>query len=169
MRSTTAWAIAAAIAIGQTVSGETKTETPACGPAYDKIVDFRGEELPRDTPYIASVELNAQTAMVFRKQDDDIRVLVARLEAEGGHDRDMLTMAFWQNTRCRKVNDRCEGACPVESGKQLRCVVESPDPPKDPPKNPPPTKGKGKEKEPHGKDSGRPGAQGTTTIRCVCR
>ncbi|MBI4905962.1 MAG: hypothetical protein HY820_20170 [Acidobacteria bacterium] len=158
-----------AAALAAIASG-TKPDAPVCGPAYEKILDFRGNPLPRETPYIASVELNSKTAMVFRKEHDDIHALVTRLKAEGGHEPQMLTAAFWQGVRCRKVNDRCEGECPKQGDRQLRCVLERHDPP-----NPPPAKKKKgpttPPSPPHGKDSGKPKeiAQSTTVIRCLCK
>ncbi|MBM3783863.1 MAG: hypothetical protein FJW30_05850 [Acidobacteria bacterium] len=134
-----------------------------CGPSFKKIVDPFGNTLPRNTAFIAWAPIDNESGVVFRPLAADIDVLIARLEEQGADDPAMLTAAFWQETRCRIVNDRCTGECPIQDGKKLRCLPQRT--PSDP--KPPPTP---KHKKKHGKTDGMPRnfAQ-VSSLRCQCR
>lgn len=107
-----------------------------CAPMYSKLLDPKGNRLPMDTAFVASVEIAPKTAIVFRPLESDLRALIDRLRSEGESDRDRLTVAYWQDQRCRIVNNRCTGECPIKDGKKLRCLADrnpgDPVPPPDP-------------------------------------
>ena len=135
----------------------------SCAPRYAKLLDPKGNRLPMDTPFVASVEIAPKTAIVFRPVAGDIQALITRLQSEGETDRELLTMAYWQDVRCRIVNNRCTGECPIKDGKKLRCLVDrSGDP------VPPPDPG---HKKKHGKTDGKPMSfmPQVASQRCRCQ
>lgn len=107
-----------------------------CAPSYSRLLDPKGNRLPMDTPFVASVEIAPRTAIVFRPVESDLSALIERLRSEGEVQRELLTVAYWQEVRCRIVNNRCTGECPIKDGKKLRCLADrnpgDPVPPPDP-------------------------------------
>ncbi|MBM3735166.1 MAG: hypothetical protein FJW39_05205 [Acidobacteria bacterium] len=161
-----------------TVAGSAWAE-PVCGPAYSNLIDHRGARLPSNTPYIAWVEQDADTAMVFRQTGPDIEALILRLR-EGGEAGELLSASYWQQDRCRIVSGECRGTCPDRAGRKQVCSLyietKEPKPKPSPPAKPPwwpkpPVEPKPKPKQgPHGeerKDFAQ--AKKTQTIRCICR
>lgn len=174
--------LAVVAAIGCAAWAEPATGSAGCGPAYENLLDRHGAPLPTATPFIAWVEQDSKTAVVFRKNKGDIAALVARLRAEGTAEEQMLKASYWQAARCQKVQERCEGTCPVVAGKQQSCLPQleavkkktPPKPPKKPVMKPPKLPPKGKKEPPHPpvhtKDGGKAGLTAPTSIlRCFCR
>jgi hypothetical protein len=171
--------VLSAVALGWLAwAGPSTLTEPGCGPGYRHLFDLAGNTLPPDTPYIAWVERDTDSATVYRQTPGDIDALIARLRAEGEVADPLLTASYWQAVRCRKVGERCEGTCP--DGR--RCSLETastpkPKPPQPKPTNPKPPKPKPKpvpkakkKKLPHEDHPGEPRefAQ-TKTIRCICQ
>ncbi len=137
----------------------------ACSPSYTRLFDSKGNRLPLDTPFIASVEIAPKTAIVFRPVEGDIQALITRLRSQGETDGKLLTVAFWQGVRCRVVDNRCTGECPLKDGKKLRCLADrnpnDPTPPHDP-----------DHKKKHGKNDGKPKSffmPQVSSLRCQCQ
>ncbi|MBL8173709.1 MAG: hypothetical protein JNK48_03515 [Bryobacterales bacterium] len=120
-----------------------------CAPSYARLLDPKGNLLPMQTPFVASVEIAPKTAIVFRPLETDIRSLIERLRSEGETSKQLLTVAYWQDMRCRIVNNRCTGECPIKDGKKLRCLADRSGDPVPPPSDP-------THKKKHGKNDGKP-------------
>lgn len=128
------------------------------------MLDPKGNRLPLDTPFVASVEIAPKTAIIFRPVESDIQSLILRLKSEGETDARLLTVAYWQETRCRIVNNRCTGVCPIQDGKKLRCLADRT------PGDPVPPTGPDHKKK-HGKDDGKPIflMPQVAALRCRCQ